>query len=224
MIDDAHLRPAARRYATLPRLLRWFSDRCVLRQLDSADIDRIWKAVAHPAFAQCWTVATPRSEDEVADMVHSAQADWPRGDRYVMGVTRKQTQEFIGCIELRAAQARGVWLLDWFIHPHFVAEPLAQEAIAAACDLMFSALDAQTLYANCPRGHKTFERLLNDAGFIEMVPAGSLDPMTGRPRSHALCELGRLDWLAIRRAQRSESTPASAAGTTVAPRAELALL
>lgn len=216
------IRESQRRYAQLPRLFRWFTDHCVLRQIDSADVPRIWRAVLHPAFERCWTVAVPRSEAEVATMVQQAQTDWQRGTRYTMAVLRKQTHDFVGWIEVRAGGIRGAWMLDWFFHPSFVADPIAREALSAAAELMFGALDAQTLYANCPRGHVHFEALLNDSGFIQLVPAGSADPATGRPRPQSLFELGRRDWN-LMRGQRDDAGPASGFAST-APKLELALL
>ncbi|MCX8116265.1 MAG: hypothetical protein N3D71_14555, partial [Burkholderiaceae bacterium] len=79
--------------------------------------------------------------------------------------------------------------------------------VLAAADLMFTALDAQSLYAECPFGNVSIEQLLNDAGFIELVPAGSLDAATGRPRQMGLFELGRADWETLRR---SRSVPPTA--------------
>lgn len=227
MINALPAHSTPRRYAQLPRFFRWFSDHCVMRQIDAGDVERIWKPAAHPAYARCWTVAAPGTEAEVVDLVQRAQADWARGERYVMAATRKNTQEFVGCIELRAAQAKGVWLLDWFIHPSFIADRVAMDAITATADLMFSALEVERLYANCPARHAPFEQLLNEAGFIELVPAGSLDHASGRPRPLALYELGRSDWIAVRRAQ-STRPSAAPVGMTSAPntavRHELALL
>jgi RimJ/RimL family protein N-acetyltransferase len=214
-------RGQSRRYTQLPRYFRWFSDSCVLRQLDESDVARIWSAVLHPAFERCWTVTIPRSEAEVAQLVKGAQADWQRGARYAMALVRKQTHDFVGWIELRTSRERGAWLLDWFIHPKFIADAIAREALTAAADLMYSALDAQRLLANCPRGHTNFERLLNEAGFIELVPAGSLDHATGRPRAHALYELGRRDWLAMCRER--ELAPSPSVGMA-GRRMELALI
>ncbi len=224
MVNDNIDRSQPRRYAKLPRFFRWFSEHCVLRQLDAADIERAWNSVTHPAFGRCWTSTVPRSEADVAALVAAAQADWMRGARYVMAVNRKQTQDFIGWIELRATAARGVWTVDWFIHPRFIADDLAREAVSAAADLMFSALDVLSLYANCPRQHVHFERLLNDAGFIELVPAGSLDHTTGRPRSQSLFELRRADWMVVRRAQQADHGPATLGPLSTQPKLELALL
>lgn len=190
------LEGTARKPAQLPRYFRWFTDHCVLRQIDASDVTRIWTAVLHPAYQKCWTVAIPKSAAEVAALVHGANTDWQQGTRYTMAVLRKQTQEFVGWVEARATSGRDAWLLDWFIHPRFLTEPLAQEALSGAADLMFRALDARTLYANCPARQGHFEKLLNDAGFIELVPAGSLD-VNGRPRSQALYELGQRDWASM---------------------------
>ncbi len=194
-----------RRSAQLPRYFRWFSEHCVLRQLDESDVARIWKAVTHPAFANCWTIAIPASEGEVGAFVQKAQADWQRGTRYTMAVSRKQTQELIGWVELRASDRRGAWVLGWFIHPKFLTDELAQEAISAAADLMFNALEAAILFANCSRRQPHFEQMLNNAGFIELVPAGSLDHLTGRPRALSLFELGRADWQTIQTREKTEA-------------------
>jgi RimJ/RimL family protein N-acetyltransferase len=191
------VRSEARRYSQLPRFFRWFSDHCVLRQLDESDVARIVRATARPGFERLCNGRAPRNAEEIADFVRSAQADWLRGTRYVMAVVRKQTHDFVGWVELRAA-GRGRWMLVWFIQPEPTARPLAREVLLAAADLMFTALDAQALYADCPRGHVSIEHLLNDAGFIELVPAGSLDHQTGRPRAAALYELGRADWHTLR--------------------------
>jgi len=198
-------RSQPRRYAQLPRYFRWFSNQCVLRQLDESDVARIWEAATHPAFASCGTLRIPAGEDEVGDFVQKAQADWQRGTRYTMAVSRKQTQEFIGWVELRASDRRGAWVLGWFIHPNFVTGSLAQEATTAAADLMFNALEATTLFANCSRQQKHFEQMLNNAGFIELVPAGSLDHLTGRPRALSLFELGRVDWQAMQARAQGEA-------------------
>jgi RimJ/RimL family protein N-acetyltransferase len=209
------VRSDARRYSQLPRFFRWFSDHCVLRQLDESDAARIAQAMARPGFERCSNGAAPRRADEIAAFVRAAQADWLRGARYVMAVVRKQTHDFVGWVELRAAD-RGRWTLGWFVQPELAARPLAREVLLAAADLMFTALDAQALYADCPRGHVSVEQLLNDAGFIELVPAGSLDSETGRPRVAALYELGRADWRTLRASRTAAPMPS--------PRTELALV
>lgn len=216
---------AARRYAQLPRFFRWFSDRCVLRQLDESDAVRITRAMSHPDFERCWSGMPPRSEAEVGNFVRGAQSDWMRGTRYLMAVVRKQSHDFLGWVELRAVE-KGAWMLRWFIHPEFAERDLAREMLLAAADLMFSALDADKLYANCPHGHRLSECLLNDASFIELVPAGSLDALTGEPRRQSLYELGRLDWQALAGQRARETTAATPAPAWArgAMRAELALV
>ena len=201
-MNQAHSQaPSQRKHAQLPRGFRWFSDHCVLRQLDDSDVARIWKAVMHPAFSQCWTTEVPQSHTEVAEFVRVAQADWLRGTRYTMAVVRKLTHDFVGWVELRAANAeRGAWTLDWFIHPKFVAADVARDVLAAVADLMFSALDTRRLYANCAPKHALFGHFLGEAGFIELVPAGSLDHQTARPRKQTLFHLDRADWLTAHRA------------------------
>ncbi len=215
------VRAQPRRYTQLPRYFRWFSDHCVLRQLDESDAVRIADAVSRPAFERCGTRAAPCGAAEIAQFVHAAQSDWQRGTRYAMALLRKHTHEFVGWIEVRATAERGTWTLDWFVHPRFADSAIAAEALTAPADLMFSVLDAQRLLANCPRGHADFERMLNDAGFIELAPVGSPDRATGRPRPTALHELGRRDWLAMCRAR--EASPSPTAGTTLGRRIELAL-
>lgn len=214
-------RPQTRRYTQLPRYFRWFSEHCVLRQLDDSDVARVLDAVAHPEFERCGTLAAPHDETGVAQFVRGAQTDWQRGTRYAMALMRKTTHEFVGWIELRATAERGAWMLDWFIHPRFADSTIASEALTAAADLMFSALDAQRLLATCPPGHAAVERLLNDAGFIELAPAGSVDRATGRQRPKALHELGRRDWLAMCRQR--EALPSPTIGATFGRRIELAL-
>lgn len=182
-----------RKPTQLPRFFRWFTEHCVLRQIDASDVTRIWSAVLHPAYEKCWTVAIPQSAAEVAAMVNGANGDWLRGTRYTIAVLRKQSQDFVGWVEVRSTGESGAWLLDWFIHPRFLTKGIAHEALTGAADLMFRAVQAKRLYANCPAGQCHFERLLNDAGFIELVPAGSLD-VDGRPRPQALYELGQRDW------------------------------
>ncbi|GAB4469705.1 MAG: hypothetical protein OHK0044_11900 [Burkholderiaceae bacterium] len=220
-MNEPVTRAHARRYTQLPRYFRWFSDHCVLRQLGESDAARILEAAVHPAFDPCGTMPAPRSAADVAQFVRSVQADWQSGTRYAMALMRKQTHEFVGWIELRATGERGAWTLDWFIHPRFAGTAIAGDAVTAAADLMFSALDAQRLLATCPPGHAGVERLLNGAGFIELTPAGSIDRATGRPRPHALHELGRRDWLAMCRER--EALPAPVAGATFGRRMELAL-
>ncbi len=217
--SDARAQP--RRYTQLPRYFRWFSDHCVLRQLDASDGARMLEATAQPAAASCGTMAAPRSAPEVERYVRDAQSDWQRGARYAMALVRKQTHEFVGWIELRATTERYAWLVDWFVHPRFAGSAIAGEALTAAADLMFSALDAQRLLAHCPNGDVGIERLLNDAGFIELAPAGSVDRASGRARPHALYELGRRDWLAMCRER--EALPSPAIGATFGRRMELAL-
>jgi RimJ/RimL family protein N-acetyltransferase len=211
-----------RKPTLLPRFFRWFSERCVLRQLDTADVPRIWKAVLHPAYARCWSRRSPRSEGDVADLVQAAQADWQRGTRYAMAIERKQSHEFVGLIEAGAGSARGHWHLTWFFHPVFANDGLALESLSASVDLLFGTLDAQALYADCPRQHPLFEQVLNDAGFIELVPAGSLDHTTGRPRAQSLYELRRNDWMQIRRAREQAGTPSMWPQT--GPGSELSLI
>jgi RimJ/RimL family protein N-acetyltransferase len=224
--NDMPLAGTARRYSQLPRFFRWFSNNCVLRQLDESDITRIAQALPHPDFSRCWGGAAPQNEGEIVEFVRGAQTEWLRGARYVMAVMRKQSNDFVGWIELRAIE-KGAWLLRWFVQPDFAARDLAKEMLLAAADLMFTALDAQKLYANCPRGHELFERQLNGASFIELVPAGSLDAATGQPRRQSLYELGVHDWKAIGRAPYQAAAGAvSAAFALMAKgaRAELALV
>jgi RimJ/RimL family protein N-acetyltransferase len=213
-----------RRYTQLPRFFRWFSNQCVLRQLDDADVARIVPALAHPDFVRCWGGAAPQNEAEVAEFVRAATSEWQRGTRYVMAVVRKQSHDLVGWVELRAIE-KGAWLLRWFIQPHFAGRDIAREMLLAAADLMFSALDAQKLYANCPRGHALFESLLNAASFIELVPAGSLDHVTGLPRRQSLYELGAHDWKSLSRAREAAgAVSAAVAWLGGGKRAELALV
>jgi RimJ/RimL family protein N-acetyltransferase len=215
----------SRRYTQLPRFFRWFSNHCVLRQLDDADIARITRAMAHPDFARCWSGNPPRSEDDVVEFVTAAQVEWLRGTRYVMAVVRKQSHDFVGWVELRAIE-KGAWMLRWFIQPEFVQRDVAKDVLAAAADLMFTALAAQKLYANCPPGHLLFEHLLNSASFIELVPAGSLDHVTGKPRRQSLYELGLHDWKSLTASQHrpAGAVPAAVAWTAKSARPELALV
>jgi RimJ/RimL family protein N-acetyltransferase len=223
--NDTPLAGNARRYAQLPRFFRWFSNQCVLRQLDDADVARITHAMSHPDFARCWGGAAPQNEDEVVEFVRNAQAEWLRGTRYVMAVMRKQSHDFVGWVELRAVE-KGTWMLRWFVQPDFAGRDVAREMLLGAADLMFTALDAQKLYANCPRGHALFERLLNGASFIELVPAGSLDHVTGQPRRQSLYELGVHDWksLSAPRDQAGGAVSAAFAWMAKGARAELALV
>jgi RimJ/RimL family protein N-acetyltransferase len=223
-----HATPAAgtaRRYTQLPRFFRWFSHHCVLRQLDDADIARIVRAMTHADFARCWGGAAPQTEAEVVDFVRQAQSEWLRGTRYVMAVVRKQSHDFVGWVELRSIE-KGSWMLRWFVQPDFARRELAREMLLAAADLMFTALDAQKLFANCPRGHATFEWMLNGASFIELVPAGSLDHVTGQPRRQGLYELGHHDWKSLSAARDAASHAVSNAVAWAAKgaRTELALV
>jgi RimJ/RimL family protein N-acetyltransferase len=224
--NDLPLAGNTRRYSQLPRFFRWFSNQCVLRQLDDSDVARIVPALAHPDFARCWGGAAPNTEAEVAEFVRNAAAEWQRGTRYVMAVMRKQSHELVGWIELRTIE-KGAWMLRWFIHPDFITRDIAKEMLLAAADLMFSALDTQKLYANCPPGHILFERMLNGASFIELVPAGSLDHVTGKPRRQSLYELGAHDWKSISCARAQGVGALSAAVTSwmgKGAHAELALV
>lgn len=216
----------SRKGALLPPVFRWFSPHCVLRQIDSADVARIWKAVLHPAFEHCFSVPVPQSERDVSDFVQSAQSDWRRGTRYVMAVQRKQTHEFVGWVEASStggSQApAGVWSLNWFIHPSCVTSSLALEALTSATDLTMNALAARLIRADCDPRYAHFERLLRAAGFGKQVPAGSLDPDTARPRARALFVMTRLDWHRVRNVQ--SSTAPLTLGGYAQPGAELTLL
>ena len=190
----------ARIYAQLPRYFRWFTEHCVLRQLDGADVPRIWRAVIQPLFGQCWAGDAPTSERQVREVVRGALTHWLQGSGYSMAVVKRQSHEFVGYVSMHSVgPTRSVWTVDWFIHPNFLNTPIAAEAILATGDLGFAALGAQKLYAGCPAVHEVFEQMLNDAGFMEVIPAGSLDQTTHRPRRSALFEMRREDWKAIRR-------------------------
>src|SRR5208282_3007489 len=96
----------------------------------------------------------------------------------------------------------------------------------AAADLLFSALNAQKLYARCPRANLRYEDILNAHGFIEVAAAGTRDPSTGRERASAQYELGLPDWHALRRAQamlESSDDQITAQWITTGARAELTL-
>jgi RimJ/RimL family protein N-acetyltransferase len=215
----------ARRVVQLPRFFRWFSNQCVLRQVDVSDVPRIWKAVLYPEYESCWSSTMACSEREVADLVHAAQSDWQRGTRYMMAAHRKQTQEFVGWISARAPQdatKHGVWSLEWFIHPEFITSSLTLEVLAAGTDLLMNVLDARVLRADCPAGHTHFEEVLQAAGYAPHVPAGSLDPATGRARAQALYVLTQRDWQLAHGAQNSIG-PTTLGGYTQ-PKLELSLL
>ena len=217
-------RPAG---ALLPRYFRWFTEHCVLRQLDGADVPRLWRAVVQPVFSQCWSSGTPRSEREVKDLVRGALADWMQGTGYSMAVIKRQSHELVGTVRMSAVgTTRTVWTVDWFTHPNFLGTPIALETIMAASDLTFAALGAQKLYAGCPAGHEAFDQMLNDAGFIEVIPAGSLDQHTHKPRVSSLFEMRRQDWKAIRREYFDHTGAPSLAslGTAVLHRPALELL
>src|SRR5215467_7808302 len=134
--QDAPVTGATRRYTQLPRFFRWFSNQCVLRQLDDADIARITRAMAHADFARCWGGAAPQTEGEVVDFVRAAQGEWLRGTRYVMAVVRKQSHDFVGWVELRAIE-KGAWMVRWFVQPDFAGHDLAKEMLLGAAGLMF---------------------------------------------------------------------------------------
>ena len=213
--------------AQLPRYFRWFTAHCVLRQLDGADVPRIWRAVVQPPFTQCWSGEAPRSEREVKDLVRSALSDWMQGTAYSMAVVKRQTHELVGYVGMRSVgPTRTVWTIEWFIHPNFLGTPIAVEAIMATGDLTFAALGAQKLYAGCPVGHEAFDQMLNDAGFIEVIPAGSLDQYTHKPRASSLFEMRREDWKAIRREYTDQNGALSLAslGTATLHRPTLELL
>ncbi len=214
-------------YAQLPRYFRWFTEHCVLRQLDGADVPRIWRAVVQPAFSECWSGVAPTSERGIKELVRGALAEWMQGSGYSMAVVKRQSHEFVGYVGMRSVgHSRSVWTVDWFTHPNFLDTPFAIEAIMATGDLTFAALGAQKLYAGCPAGHASFEQLLNDAGFIEVIPAGSLDQDTYTPRRSSLFEMRREDWKAIRREYSDHTgTPSLASlGTALANRPALELL
>ena len=214
-------------HAQLPRYFRWFTEHCVLRQLDGADVPRIWRAVVQPLFRECWAGQAPRSEREIKDLLRNALTHWLQGTGYSMAVVKRQTHEFVGCVSMHSVGAtRTVWTIDWFIHPNFLATPTAVEAIMATGDLTFAALGAKKLYAGCPGGHEAFAQMLNDAGFIEVVPAGSLDQTTQQPRTSSLFEMRRQDWKAIRREYTDQNGSLSLAslGTATTQRAVLELL
>jgi RimJ/RimL family protein N-acetyltransferase len=213
--------------AQLPRYFRWFTEHCVLRQLDGTDVPRIWRAVVQPLFRECWAGEAPRSEREIKDLVRKALTNWLQGTAYSMAVVKRQTHQFVGCVGMHSVgPTRTVWTIDWFIHPNFLATPIAVEAILATGDLTFAALGAQKVYAGCPSGHEAFAQMLNDAGFIEVVPAGSLDQYTQKPRASSLFEMRRQDWKAIRREFTDHTGALSLAslGTATAQRTTLELL
>jgi RimJ/RimL family protein N-acetyltransferase len=217
----------SRIYANLPRYFRWFTEHCVLRQLDGADVPRIWRAVVQPLFAECWSGQAPRSEREVKELVRSAMAAWSQGSAFSMAAVKRQSHEFVGFIGMHAVgDTRTVWTVDFFIHPNFMTSPNAIEAIMAAADLTFAALGAQKVYSGCPAGHEVFEQLLYDAGFIEAIPAGSLDHQTQQPRQCSLFEMCRDDWKAIRREYSDHTgTPSLASlGTALTKPSALELL
>ncbi len=222
--------PAAtegRIYTQLPRYFRWFTQHCVLRQLDGTDVPRIWRAVVQPLFRECWSAKAPRSEREVKDQVRRALTDWLQGTGYTMAVIKRQSHEFVGCVGMQSVgPTRTVWTIDWFTHPNFLGTPLAAEAVLATGDLAFAALGARKLYAGCPAGHEVFEQMLNDGGFIEVVPAGSLDQYTHQPRTSSLFEMRREDWKAMRRehSDRTGMPSLASLGTAVAKQPALELL
>lgn len=194
-----HAANAPRKYHQLPRLFRWFSEHCVLRSAEESDVMHLWNAASHPHFERCWSGPVPRSLDDVTRRVHRAQAEWNGGQRYALAVQRKATQEFVGWIELVAhASRRGAWLLQWFVHPRYVADPIGRETVAAASELMFATLDTQHLYATNRPAYGHFSQWLNDCGFIEIAAAGTVDPTTQRRRTESVFELGRTDWERMR--------------------------
>ena len=211
----------SRKGAPLPRFLRWFSSQCVLRQIDTADAPRLWKALQQPAYERCWTATPPGNEADVAEFIRGAQADWARGTRYVLAVHRKQTQAFVGWVEARAHEAlthRGAWSLDWFVDPGFLNSSLTLEALVGSCDLLMNAVDARVVSVDCPAGHALFETLLAAAGFTRAMPAGGAAAAAGS--AQALFVLTQRDW---RQARASATGPLTLGGYTE-PKLELSLL
>jgi RimJ/RimL family protein N-acetyltransferase len=219
---------SSRRYTQLPRFFRWFSNQCVVRQLDDSDIARVWRTVQSRGFARCCSAAAPSTNAEVVEALRVAQADWLRGTRYSLAVLQKRSHDFVGWVDVAPLPTvKQAWTLDAFIDPGFFGSPLALEAVGAAADLLFSALSAQVLYARCPRGNPRLEDILNSQGFIEVAAAGTRDPITGRERQHAQYELGLRDWQALHRAQvtlRSTEDQITAQWITTGAKVELTLV
>jgi RimJ/RimL family protein N-acetyltransferase len=143
----------SRLLAQLPRYFRWFTEHCVLRQLDGADVPRIWRAVVQPLFIESWSSKAPASEREVKELVRAAMAGWMHGTSYSMAAVKRQSHEFVGFVGMHSVgDTRSVWTVDFFIHPNFLNSPTAIEAIMAASDLTFAALGAQKVYAGCRPG------------------------------------------------------------------------
>jgi RimJ/RimL family protein N-acetyltransferase len=197
-----------RRYSQLPRFFRWFSDHCVLREIDESDVARLVRVATHPNAAACSTVAPPTTHAGAHEMVLAARTHWMRGTRYTMAVLRKQTHDFVGWIEVMPRATKGEWQLEVFVHPQFAQQPIAVETVTAAADLMFSALGAASLYAGCPPEAERADALFNEAGFIELHAAGSPEAGSAKPRARSVLELGREDWITMRRAQSTQNADA----------------
>lgn len=159
------VRVHARSYSHLPRVFRWFSDHCVLRQLDLSDVGRIRRAAAAADYACGW-MATPLDSDAAVQAhIVAAQADWSRGTRYAMAVLRKQTHEFVAAMELTALPGRGAWQLGGYVDPAFLATPIAREALRAPLELLQTTLEATHVTATCGPERTALHAALRAAGF-----------------------------------------------------------
>lgn len=143
------------------------TDRLHLRPFTSDDIDAMYAYQGLSEVAR-YLYRPPRTRQECADVIakSSTAPSWVHdGDSVTLAVCRSTTQQIIGEIVLKLADAHARQVeIGWIIHPDHAGQGYATEAARAAAAAAFGPLGAHRLFARLDTRNSASVRLCERLG------------------------------------------------------------
>ena len=148
--------------------------RCWLRQVSAADFDFVWDASRHPGFCDGMAWEPPAHPDELLEPFRNSLLAWEEGRVYTFTILRREDNEPLGRIGLRAVR-EGVWSLGYWIHPCQQGRGYATECGHCMLHLAFHQLDASAVQATHATWNIASRRVMEKMGlsFMEHRPEGA---------------------------------------------------
>lgn len=151
------------------------TDRCILSEVEQADLEYVWEATRHPGFNDGMMWDPPVSKDEMVAWTEKTIGLWRNGEQYTFSIRLKDTKDFIGRIVLRSLKREGnVWYLGYWIHPRHWNKGFATEAAFAMLELGFSRLGAKRIESSHALWNKASAAVIKKLGmrFKDENPRG----------------------------------------------------
>jgi len=165
--------------------------RLVLDQPTDSDVDRITEYCRDPVFEHTMATPWPYEREHATAFVREVVPDgWASDAEYTWAIRRERGGELLGVIGVRPALGDvGFWIGA----PHR-GRGFAPEAIGAACDFAFDALDWEVVRWEARVGNVASARAAEKAGFAFIGTAlGRVPGRDGAPERSWLAELRRGD-------------------------------